>query len=293
VKISGSGNSNISVTQNNLYGNTGGALIVEAGGYSGTLNATNNWWGSPTGPGGIGGGFGDAITAPDHNVNFNPFATKLITGSDTGNTGGNDAADESTPRGLRQILIEDLAAIRDKSSGRLRHFLNDAIANFKASLDASLWVDDSHLAPGAGETLFKLDAKALKLLRKAIKHTKRADLPDGIKQTIQRITNLERMMAMIAIDSASGGKANKLRKANHELSAGVNEVNRGNYAQAIGHFLAAWKFAIQAGHKKHKKAPAPKPAEDQNQQGENDDEHDDKDSEDHDKEEGDDHEKDD
>jgi parallel beta-helix repeat protein len=233
-------NSNIVATNNNFYGNTGGGLRVESGGYSGTLDATHNWWGSDKGPGGDGPGFGDALIASDHNVDFDPWATSLLGAQQP------PTSDSGTPRGLRQILVEDLAHIRDGTKGRMRGRLNDAIANFKATLADSLWADDSHLAPGAGELVFRLDQKALKLIKKSIKGFKHSKIPDGVLETIQRITNLERTMAMLAIDSAAGGNAKKLVKANHELSAGVNDVGRGDYAPAIDHFMAAWKLAIDA-----------------------------------------------
>lgn len=243
-------NSAIVATQNNFFGNTKGGLTVDGNSYTGILDATNNWWGSDQGPGGDGPGFGDAVVAADHNVNFTPWSVTPI---------GSGTIDSSTPRGLRQILIEDLADVRTQITGSLRHFINDAIINFKASLADALWLDDSHLAPGAGRAVFDLDRKAVNQLRHIIKGLRKTGLPDGLVETVQRVANLERMMAMIAIDSAGDGDAKKLIRSNHELSAGVNEVGRGNYDLAIMHFMTAWEMSIQAGHKA-KPSPAPKPA---------------------------------
>ncbi|MBE9225753.1 hypothetical protein IQ264_09995 [Phormidium sp. LEGE 05292] len=63
----------VKVNQNNLIGNAKAGLLNGATG--GTLDATNNWWGIPTGP--VVGGTGqNAITGTGANsVTFNPFAT--------------------------------------------------------------------------------------------------------------------------------------------------------------------------------------------------------------------------
>jgi hypothetical protein len=68
-------NTNITAHLNNIQGNVIAGLAVEAGGYTGLLNADNNWWGSPTGPTSPNnpGGTGDAIVDPDGHVVFFPF----------------------------------------------------------------------------------------------------------------------------------------------------------------------------------------------------------------------------
>ena len=73
-------NSNFTVTGNNFYGNssfdgTKDALIVSAGQYDGTLNATNNWWGSSSGPSGDGAGGGDAVVSNGNSITFAPWST--------------------------------------------------------------------------------------------------------------------------------------------------------------------------------------------------------------------------
>jgi parallel beta-helix repeat protein len=68
-------NSNFVITGNNLYANAAGGLVLGSGQYSGTLNATNNWWGSASGPSGDASGTGDALRANGNSVQFQPFAT--------------------------------------------------------------------------------------------------------------------------------------------------------------------------------------------------------------------------
>ncbi|KLU59281.1 hypothetical protein CEB3_c42670 [Peptococcaceae bacterium CEB3] len=70
-------NSNIRMKYNAIQGNASGGLLVTAGSYTGTLDATNDWWGDPSGPSvnGDGPGTGQAITDPDKVVLFQPFLT--------------------------------------------------------------------------------------------------------------------------------------------------------------------------------------------------------------------------
>ncbi|MDT4969728.1 MAG: hypothetical protein QOJ64_4465 [Acidobacteriota bacterium] len=70
-------NSNITANNNNIQGNVVAGLQVDTLGYSGSLNAENNWWGSPTGPTNPNnfGGTGDAVVDPDNVVDFFPYLT--------------------------------------------------------------------------------------------------------------------------------------------------------------------------------------------------------------------------
>ena len=76
--------SGIGINDNNISGNTLAGLEVEAGSYTGILNAVNNWWGSPTGPTSPAnpGGTGDAVVDPDGVVDFTPFYTSAIPDTD-------------------------------------------------------------------------------------------------------------------------------------------------------------------------------------------------------------------
>ena len=62
------------VHNNNISGNTSYGAAMDVGA-SGTLDATNNWWGSATGPSGVGPGSGDAVSA---NVTYDPWFGKNV-----------------------------------------------------------------------------------------------------------------------------------------------------------------------------------------------------------------------
>jgi hypothetical protein len=71
-------NSGVAAHFNCIQGNSEAGLQVDANGHSGTLNAENNWWGSPSGPNEAPGnptGTGDKIIDPDQNVDFTPWLT--------------------------------------------------------------------------------------------------------------------------------------------------------------------------------------------------------------------------
>jgi thermitase len=69
---------NVSITYSCITGNTaptnGG---IRQGSSGNSLNATHNWWGVPTGPGGVGGGGGDSINNP---IEYLPYLTSPVAG---------------------------------------------------------------------------------------------------------------------------------------------------------------------------------------------------------------------
>lgn len=69
--VSPAPSSNIAVTGNNFLGNAKGALVIASGGYTGTLDATNNWWGSFFGPSSSGR---DSLVANGASVTSTPFS---------------------------------------------------------------------------------------------------------------------------------------------------------------------------------------------------------------------------
>lgn len=73
-------NSNISVDHNRIVGNPSGGLLVDPAGYTGVLDAQNNWWGCNAGPGLSGC---DTVTAADSNVDFNPWLVLTLSASPT------------------------------------------------------------------------------------------------------------------------------------------------------------------------------------------------------------------
>ena len=74
---SGNSSSGITFNNNNIHDNAGIGFQVSAGIYTGTLNAENNYWGTPNGPtiASNPGGTGEDIVDPDGVVDYMPFST--------------------------------------------------------------------------------------------------------------------------------------------------------------------------------------------------------------------------
>ncbi|PLR85788.1 MULTISPECIES: right-handed parallel beta-helix repeat-containing protein [Bacillus] len=72
-------NTNIRAKNNNIQNNAGAGLNIQPGAYDDVsgrrLDATNNWWGSPTGPTSPAnpGGTGDEVNDPDNVAEITPF----------------------------------------------------------------------------------------------------------------------------------------------------------------------------------------------------------------------------
>jgi regulation of enolase protein 1 (concanavalin A-like superfamily) len=75
-------NSAFVITGNNFYGNgyntAKEALVVNGGQYAGSLDATGNWWNSSSGPGGDASGGGEKLIANGNTVNVSNFATSPL-----------------------------------------------------------------------------------------------------------------------------------------------------------------------------------------------------------------------
>jgi hypothetical protein len=74
-------NATIRAKKNSIQGNAGAGLLVDSGAYSATsqrrLDATNNWWGRPTGPmnPSNAGGTEDVVINPENVVEFISYLT--------------------------------------------------------------------------------------------------------------------------------------------------------------------------------------------------------------------------
>ena len=77
IRVFDTGNQSITANCNSIKNNPTAGIEVDAGSYTGTLDAKRNFWGSPTGPNTPKnpGGTGDKIIDPDNVVQFSPFIT--------------------------------------------------------------------------------------------------------------------------------------------------------------------------------------------------------------------------
>jgi len=148
-------------------------------------------------------------------------------------------------RGLKHDVLAELIALRasitDKQDSKR---LDEAIEHLAKSLDAALWVDETHLELKHGERAFQEEKQTVKHLLDALKGEPTALSADVIQDFIERIVRADRLMAAVAIaEGAGGGNAEKISNAQREFARGEAEAADGNPDQAIERYAHAWHDA--------------------------------------------------
>jgi parallel beta-helix repeat protein len=223
-----------SVHENSFVGNLNGIWNYDIV----SVDAECNWWGAANGPGPVGPGSGDTVSA---NVDYSPWL--LAPGGPC--TGG------LPPRQIKiQVGGELMALLGTITDGGDRSKLQDAINHLNKSIAVANWVDDSHPKPGSkGEAVFNEEEKTVNDL-KALRNNNHSGIPAATLQGyIDLLVAADRQIAQIAIAEAiaRGGNAGKISTANSELIKGDVEAARDHPDKAIDHYKNAWKNAIAAG----------------------------------------------
>src|SRR5262249_3656610 len=126
--------------------------------------------------------------------------------------------------------------------------LDAAIASLQASVNSSLWIDQTHLQPATGQTVFADERDAVKSLQDLLKN-KKSTIPDSALQgPIDRIMKADRLLAEVAVNAAiaAGGLSDLIADAQRELGMGDTDRSNARFDQAVGHYGLAWKHAQQA-----------------------------------------------
>ncbi len=146
-------------------------------------------------------------------------------------------------RGLKQGVLAELIALRagvtDKQDGQR---LDQAIEHLTRSLDADLWVDQTHLELKQGERAFKEEKETVKHLFDALKRESTTLSAVVIQDLIERIVRADQLLAAVAIAEAEvAGDANRISAAQREFARGEAETAEGNPDKAIEHYAHAWR----------------------------------------------------
>ncbi|MEW5827614.1 MAG: ExeM/NucH family extracellular endonuclease [Chloroflexota bacterium] len=156
---------------------------------------------------------------------------------------------EISPRPAKQYVLESLAALRATlTNGHDAEKLDQAIGHLALSLDPALWVDDNHLDPQHGQTVFQEEKNAVNKLN-AILQNRRGPVPDATVQGfIAFLTGADRMLAQAAIDEAiaQGGNARDIAKALDTLAKADGFLAAGQTEAAIEQYRNAWNHALKA-----------------------------------------------
>jgi hypothetical protein len=148
------------------------------------------------------------------------------------------------PMDQKQEVRDSLVAKQETATGGDRKEIGEAIKHLDHSLEADLWVDDSHLDPRDGDKVFEEEKKAVDHLLK-VKNT-------SVSQEIADLVQIDRDLAETAIDeipaTANNPKEqdevdNERAKANQELAKGDADRDNGKPKEAIDHYEKAWEHA--------------------------------------------------
>jgi hypothetical protein len=175
-------------------------------------------------------------------------ATALLSGGPLGNVlvtcaGARDDAGNAgfatvsyTVIGGSQV-VEDVYADLDALSPadeHTAHWIDHALKSLDRSLEAKLWLDPLHPSAEHGNETFDRQRDAVRELM----HLKNPD--ETVAVSIARLVEQARLLAVIAIGDAAGGKADHLEHAAEARARGDAERAGGHYDKAIDHFGHAW-----------------------------------------------------
>jgi hypothetical protein len=203
----------------------------------------------------------DTVTATAVNggpVDTSTAGTKTFTLSATDNAGNTASVTHSyivlsaafTPWMLKNDTMAELEDLKtgDKKTDKK---IDKAIKHIEKSLEAELWVDDTHLDPKHGHKVFDEEKKAVKDLMKLCKKETSCPYDD----VISNIVLADKLLAATAIydaenapvvNPANQDKVDKeIAKAEEEF-AKAEELSDEQPDKAIDYYKKAWKHAQQA-----------------------------------------------
>jgi endonuclease G len=151
-----------------------------------------------------------------------------------------------TVQGARTItenVLSQVIALRATvTNSKDRQNLDQVIGKLQQALDASLWVDQSHLVSRTGDRVFARLHDAVSTLV-VIQNDNNSSIADAVLQAfIDDLVRSARLLAQVAISDAtnSGVDANKIAQANQELAKGDQKVVDGRYDEAVDKYGNAW-----------------------------------------------------
>jgi hypothetical protein len=125
--------------------------------------------------------------------------------------------------------------------------MNDVVKKLTAALAPSLWVDGNHVDPKKGEQVFAAEHDAIG----ALMHLRGGSIPTATLQgMIDTLDHADRVLAEDALGDAiaASGDPKKIAAAQEELADAAEAIANGHFADAVEHYMHAWKMSQEAVH---------------------------------------------
>ncbi len=149
--------------------------------------------------------------------------------------------------------LHDLVALRATVDGKHGgQMLDKAIRYLTNSLDPVLWTDSNHLNSKHGQEVFKAEKEAVNMLQTLIAGKKNTVPEATLREFIDRLVAVDRILASVAIEDAKAAGANSkdIAKAEQEMAKADKMHSRILTGAVIEHYRNAWEHAQRAKTKK-------------------------------------------
>jgi hypothetical protein len=153
------------------------------------------------------------------------------------------------PRGIKVDILSSLLALVETVSDKpVSDHLKAAITALTASLDPSLWIDETHLQQKGADQVFQDEKGAVNALRLMLGNTSGGVPGSTVQGFIDRIVKADRLLVTVAIQDGinAGAGAKGIALADQELIAGDTAIGGGEYEDGIEHYRNAWRHAMLA-----------------------------------------------
>lgn len=162
---------------------------------------------------------------------------------DSGNTSTNHfSIIVAGARGVKENVRGEMI---DSNSIQTSLPIDHSIKDLSEALTSSLWADETHLVPGAGEKVFSADARAISALRRLLEQ-KNSDVADTtVQDWINRLIKADRLLASLEVEAAAnaGAQQRSVANASKELASGDQLVTHEKYVAAVLHYRESWILA--------------------------------------------------
>lgn len=152
-------------------------------------------------------------------------------------------------RGVLSNLVTELTALRaTETDEKQQRRLDDALERLNDTLKPGRFLNETHVARREGSKVFRQHQRAVRKLVLWMKRERDPELDARMRNFIERLLRVDRLLASVAIQDAADaeGNATRIARAQVDLAKGDLAALRGREAQGIAHYRSAWLHAGRA-----------------------------------------------